>query len=139
VLQRTVPNLRQALILRRARDRLLRQAQDSVLVLLIGAVLLAATSSAGSATPTSTGPGTTPTTSHPDTVPETSAPVPQSSPGQLLRSERISLEQGLSQGIVFGMRLSSTKTRRAERSPLTGLFSGTSSYHASERYQRVKG
>ncbi len=73
-----------------------------ILVLLIAVVLLA-TSCAGSATQPSMEPGITPTTSQPDTVLETISPAPQFSPGQHLRFERISLEQGLSQSTVFCM------------------------------------
>ena len=68
--------------------------------LLIAAVLLA-TSCVGSETPASNELKTTPTTSQLSTVPETSPLVSQFSPGQHLRFERISLEQGLSQSTVF--------------------------------------
>ena len=70
--------------------------------LLVTAMLLA-TSCAGSATPTTTAPRTIPTTSQPGTVPETSSTAPQLLPGQHLRFDRISLEQGLSQSTVFCM------------------------------------
>ena len=86
VRQRRIANLRQALNL----------------ALLIVLVLLA-TSSAGSATPASPEPETTLATSQPATMLEISWPVAQFSPGQHLRFERISLEQGLSQSTMFCM------------------------------------
>ena len=66
-------------------------------------VVLLATSCGGLTTPAPTEPATTPATSQPDTMQEASWPVPQFSPGQHLRFERISLEQGLSQSTVFCM------------------------------------
>jgi hypothetical protein len=95
---KTILRPRQALILRQAQDATLRYSrwlQSSVLALLMAVVLLA-TSCAGPATQPSPEPGTTPTASLADTVAEASWPVPQFSPGQHLRFDTISLEQGLS-------------------------------------------
>ncbi len=66
-------------------------------------IMLFASACGWSATPALSELGTTPTTSPPTITLVPSSPTTQFSPGQQLRFERISLEQDISQSIVFSM------------------------------------